>query len=102
MKPSPAIVSPPAASLTEKVQLVNKFGLHLRASAKLSQLASQFESSIQIRKGDQVVNAKSVLNMIALAVHENRELEIWVEGADADKAMKAVRGLILDKFGERE
>jgi phosphotransferase system HPr (HPr) family protein len=88
--------------LIEKIDVANKFGLHLRAAAKLAQLANQFECTIHIRVGDRTANAKSVLNLIALAVHEKKVLEILVEGPGAQKAMDAVRGLVRDKFGERE
>ena len=102
MKPTPIIDPPRTSRSNETVCLTNKFGLHLRAAAKLAQLAGRFNSDIQIRRGNQTVNAKSVLNMIALGVHERRDLEIMAEGDDTEKAVGAIRELIKGKFGELE
>jgi phosphotransferase system HPr (HPr) family protein len=102
MNPKPALAPKGTPRLTEKIHITNKLGLHLRAAAKLAHLAGQFKCTIQIRRGWQTINAKSVLNIIALAVHNTAELEICAEGEDAEGAVKAVRNLIENKFGERE
>lgn len=102
MNPKLALVPKGTSRFTGKVHISNKLGLHLRAAAKLAHLASQFKSTVQIRRGWQTINAKSVLNIIALAVHNTTELEIDAEGEDAEGAVKAVRNLIENKFGERE
>jgi len=102
MNPTLTVVPALNQPLIEKMDVANKFGLHLRAAARLAQLAGKYNCTIHIRVGYRTVNAKSLLNLIALAVHENKVLEIMIEGPEAQKAMNAVRELVKDKFGERE
>jgi phosphotransferase system HPr (HPr) family protein len=102
MKPTLTTVPPDHSPLVEKIRIENKFGLHLRAAAKLARLAGRFNCSIQIRKEGKTANAKSVLNLLALALHDEEPFEIVAEGEDAEEALKAIRVLISGKFGERE
>jgi phosphocarrier protein len=80
----------------------NKLGLHARAAAKLTQLASQFNSEIFISKGARRVNAKSIMGvmMLAAGIHTNVKLE--ANGSDAELALEALQKLFDDKFGEGE
>lgn len=89
-------------TLIEKIRLNNGHGLHLRAAARLVQLASQFHSYILVRYEEKTANAKSVLNVLAMGVHKGGELEISADGKDARSALAAIRRLIEDNFGEAE
>jgi phosphocarrier protein HPr len=85
-----------------EVQIVNKLGLHARASAKLTQLASTFSAEIWLSRSGRRVNAKSIMGVMMLAAGQGTSVMIDAEGADADKAIEALLQLIRDKFGEGE
>ena len=82
--------------------IVNKLGLHARASAKLTQLASAFKSEIWLSRSGRRVNAKSIMGVMMLAAGKGAAVTIEAEGDDADAALNAIRGLIAEKFGEGE
>lgn len=78
----------------------NKLGLHARAAAKLTQLASRFRSEIFIAKGAQRVNAKSIMGVMMLAAGLGVEVKVDASGPDADQALRDIKALFDDKFGE--
>jgi len=82
--------------------IVNKLGLHARASAKLTQLASGFQSDIHLSRSGRRVNAKSIMGVMMLAAGKGSSISIEAEGTDADAALAAIGALIADKFGEGE
>ena len=88
--------------LENKLEIVNKLGLHARAAAKLVKLASGFSSTIEIVKDDQRVNAKSTMGVMMLAAGRGHHVTIYCDGTDEADAMQAVESLISDKFGEGE
>jgi len=88
--------------LTENVEIVNVLGLHARASAKLTQLASQFESEVWLTRDQKRVNAKSIMGVMMLAASKGTILELEVSGPDESDAMNAIKALVADKFGEGE
>jgi phosphocarrier protein HPr len=88
--------------LQAKVEIVNKLGLHARASAKLTQLAGQFKSEVFIARNGRRVNAKSIMGVMMLAAAKGAHIDIETDGADEAAAMQALTQLISDKFGEGE
>ena len=86
--------------LKQNATIMNKLGLHARASSKLTQLASQFDAEVWISKGDRKVNGKSIMGVMMLAAGMGSEVEIEVHGSDEAAAMTAVLALITDFFGE--
>ena len=86
--------------LKQNATIVNKLGLHARASSKLTQLASQFESEVWVSKGSRRVNGKSIMGVMMLAAGMGSEVELEVQGADEAAAMTAILALIADFFGE--
>jgi len=78
----------------------NKLGLHARASAKLTKLASSFASDVHLSRGGRRVNAKSIMGVMMLAAGQGIEIELEVEGADETQAVEAITALVSDKFGE--
>ncbi|MBI4293476.1 MAG: HPr family phosphocarrier protein [Betaproteobacteria bacterium] len=85
-----------------EVEIVNKLGLHARASAQLTQLASGFAAEIWISRSGRRVNAKSIMGVMMLAAGKGARILIETEGADANEAMAALQGLIAEGFGESE
>jgi phosphocarrier protein len=82
--------------------IVNKLGLHARASAKLTQMASGFKCDIWITRNDRRVNAKSIMGVMMLAAGKGAAVTVEAQGADADAALAAILQLISDRFGEGE
>ena len=80
----------------------NKLGLHARASAKLTKLASSFDCEVWMSRGERRVNAKSIMGVMMLAAGLGSTVEIETSGADEQAAMEALLALIADKFGEGE
>jgi phosphocarrier protein len=85
-----------------EIEIVNKLGLHARASAKLTQLASGFQSEIWLTRNGRRVNAKSIMGVMMLAAGRGSTIGIETEGSDAGAALQALLKLIADKFGENE
>ena len=82
--------------------IVNKLGLHARASAKLTQIASGFQSEIWLTRNGRRVNAKSIMGVMMLAAGKDSVLLVETDGTDADAALAAILRLIGDRFGETE
>jgi phosphocarrier protein HPr len=78
----------------------NKLGLHARASAKLTKLASSFRSEVFMSRNARRVNAKSIMGVMMLAAGLGAEVELEVDGDDEAAATQALVQLINDKFGE--
>ena len=80
--------------------IINKLGLHARASAKLTKLAGSFPCEIWISKGERRVNAKSIMGVMMLAAGMDSEITIETEGEQAQEAIDALLALMADRFGE--
>jgi len=82
--------------------IVNKLGLHARAAAKLTHLASGFQSEIWISRSGRRVNAKSIMGVMMLAAGQGSTVALEAEGTDAAAALAALTKLIAERFGEGE
>jgi phosphocarrier protein len=82
--------------------IVNKLGLHARASAKLTQVASGFKSEVWLSRNGRRVNAKSIMGVMMLAAGKGSSVVVEAEGDDAQAALDAICELIADRFGEGE
>lgn len=87
---------------TSDIVISNKLGLHARAAAKLTQLASRFTSEIFISRGAQRVNAKSIMGVMMLAAGLGTTVRLEATGGDADQALSEIQSLFNEKFGEHE
>lgn len=88
--------------ISENVIIVNKLGLHARAASKLVNCASQFESDVFISRGDNRVNAKSIMGVMMLAASKGVELGLEIDGNDEQDCYEVLVCLINDRFGENE
>jgi phosphocarrier protein HPr len=88
--------------LQQEAEIINKLGLHARASAKLTQLAGQYKSSIWLTRNGKRVNAKSIMGVMMLAAAKGTTISIEADGPDEEKAMLALTGLIANYFEEGE
>ena len=85
-----------------EVEIINKLGLHARASAKLTQTAGSFQSEVWLSRSGRRVNGKSIMGVMMLAAAKGTVIKIDVEGPDEAEAMQALVDLIADRFGEGE
>jgi phosphocarrier protein HPr len=83
-----------------EAQIINKLGLHARASAKLTQLASEFPCEVWLERNGRRVNAKSIMGVMMLAAARGSTVLIDTQGNRADEAMLALQDLIAQRFGE--
>ena len=88
--------------LKQTTRVINKLGLHARASAKLTKIAGAFPCQVWISKGERRVNAKSIMGVMMLAAGIGSEIEIETDGDQEGQAMDALLALLADKFGEGE
>ena len=88
--------------LKREIEIINKLGLHARASAKLTQTAGRFQSDMFVIKGGRRVNAKSIMGVMMLAAGKGTKVQLEISGPDEGDAMEAVVSLVNDKFGEGE
>ncbi len=84
----------------QTVPVINALGLHLRASSKLSQLATRFPCEVWLSRNNKRVNAKSVLGVTMLAAGNGTEVDIETIGEQEQEALDALVGLFASKFGE--
>ena len=85
-----------------EVEIVNKLGLHARASARLTQLAGSYPCEVWMERNGRRINAKSIMGVMMLAAGKGITIQIETDGPDEADAMQALVALIEDKFGEGE
>jgi phosphocarrier protein HPr len=85
-----------------EIKVTNKLGLHARASAKLTQMASKYQSQVFLARNGRRVNAKSIMGVMMLAAGIGSTVELETEGPDEAEACDALEKLFADKFGEGE
>jgi len=85
-----------------EIDIINKLGLHARASAKLTQTAGSFPCEVWLSRSGRRVNGKSIMGVMMLAAARGTTIKLETIGPEADAAMAALVRLIEDKFGEGE
>lgn len=88
--------------ISQDFTIINKLGLHARASAKLVKIANTFGAEVTIIKDGQAVNGKSILGLMTLAAAKGTQITVRCTGADQDAALTAIGACINDRFGEGE
>ena len=88
--------------LQQEVEIINKLGLHARASAKLTQVAGRFKANVWVSRSGRRVNAKSIMGVMMLAAAMGSTLTVETDGPDESEAMDAVIRLIANRFEEGE
>ena len=85
-----------------EIEIINRLGLHARASAKLTQTAGQFQCEVWLSRNGRRVNGKSIIGVMMLAAARGTTIKLETSGPDANEALGALVALIEDKFGEGE
>ena len=88
--------------ISKEIEIINKLGLHARASAKLTQLAGKFQSEVWMSRNQKRVNAKSIMGVMMLAAGMGSTVTLETDGPDEQAAMDALVELIGARFGEGE
>lgn len=86
----------------QEIEIINKLGLHARASAKLTQLAAKYQSEVWLTRDGRRVNAKSIMGVMMLAAGKGAKVMLETNGNDEEACFKAVNELIQNRFGENE
>jgi phosphocarrier protein len=84
----------------QEFEIVNKLGLHARASALFVKTASRFQSEVKLARESVEVNGKSIMGIMMLAASKGTKIRLTVEGSDEEEAIQAIGALIVDGFGE--
>ncbi|MFT4020898.1 MAG: HPr family phosphocarrier protein [Acinetobacter sp.] len=84
------------------VDVINKLGLHARASGKLIEVTTKFRANIQIGKGDKLIDAKNIMALLMLGAGKGTTLRLVVDGPDEEKALQEVQALFAAKFYEAD
>ena len=88
--------------IQQELEIINKLGLHARASAKFTQLAAKFQSDVWLTRNGRRINAKSIMGVMMLAAGKGAKVLLEADGPDEEACIAALGGLINDKFGEGE
>jgi len=88
--------------LQQEAEIINKLGLHARASAKLTQVAGRFQANVWVGRNGRRVNAKSIMGVMMLAAAMGSKVTVETDGPDEAQAMEAVTQLIAGRFEEAE
>ncbi|GAA4021422.1 HPr family phosphocarrier protein [Actimicrobium antarcticum] len=88
--------------IQQELEIINKLGLHARASAKLTQLAAKFQSEVWMTRNKRRVNAKSIMGVMMLAAGKGARVMLETSGSDEQECFDALQELINNKFGEGE
>lgn len=88
--------------ISKDIEIINKLGLHARASAKLTQLATKFQSEVFMTRNQRRVNAKSIMGVMMLAAGKGAIVTLETDGADEQECFDALVELIDARFGESE
>ena len=86
--------------IEREVEIVNRLGLHARAAAKLVHTAGTFQSRVTLARDGEEVDAKSILGVLLLAAAQGSTLVVRSDGPDEAEALRAVTGLIANRFDE--
>lgn len=92
----------PQAAIERRVRIVNRKGLHARASAKLARLAVTLPEQVFVIRNGDVANAHSIMDLLMLAAHQGSEVDVRASGPDAAASVDAVCAMIADGFGEND
>src|SRR5262245_42641795 len=90
----------PAGAISRELQIVNKRGLHARASAKFVQMVERFEADVWVTRGSETVGGTSIMGLMMLSASPGTKILVSAKGPEAQAALDAIAGLVADKFNE--
>ena len=93
---------PPEETASTILQIVNKKGLHARASAKFVQTVERFNAAVQVTRGSETVGGNSIMGLMMLAAATGTSIKVEAKGSDAPEAIEAITRLVASGFGEED
>jgi phosphocarrier protein HPr len=87
---------------TRELKLVNKKGLHARASARFVQTVQQFDAEVKVKRGDEIAGGDSIMSLLMLAAPFGSMITVTASGNEAELALDALEKLLAERFGEEE
>ncbi|MCP1848237.1 MULTISPECIES: HPr family phosphocarrier protein [unclassified Bradyrhizobium] len=90
----------PAGAISRELLIVNKRGLHARASAKFVQLVERFNAEIWVTRGTETVGGTSIMGLMMLAAGPGTTVVVSAKGDEAQQALDAIAELVASKFNE--
>ncbi|HZZ63758.1 MAG TPA: HPr family phosphocarrier protein [Roseiarcus sp.] len=103
-RPDDAVSSPPAwgGALSREMQIVNRKGLHARATAKFVQCVDRFDADIKVSRCGETVGGDSIMGILTLGAGPGSTITVFASGAQAHEALDALAELVANRFGEDE
>ena len=95
--PGPSV---PPGAVSREIPIINKRGLHARASAKFVQMVERFNAEIWVTKGSETVGGTSIMGLMMLAAGPGTSVVVSAVGPEAQAAIDAIAALVADKFNE--
>jgi phosphocarrier protein HPr len=92
----------PGAPMTRVLEIVNKKGLHARASAKFVEIAERFEADVTVTRGGETVGGTSIMGLMMLGAGTGTSITVAATGADAAEVIAALAELVAQRFGEED
>jgi phosphocarrier protein HPr len=95
--PGPSI---PPGAISRELPIINKRGLHARASAKFVQMVERFDAEVWVTKGSETVGGTSIMGLMMLSAGPGTSITVSASGAEAQAALDAITDLVAGKFNE--
>ena len=92
--------SVPSGAISRELQIINKRGLHARASAKFVQMVEKFQAEIWVTRGGETVGGTSIMGLMMLSAGQGTTILVSAAGPQAEAALDAITALVADKFNE--
>lgn len=92
----------PEGAIVREMRIVNRKGLHARATAKFVQCAEMFEAAIQVTRCGETVGGTSIMGILTLGAGVGTTITVTAVGSDAEQAIAALGALVANRFGEDE
>ncbi len=92
----------PPGALSRELPIINRKGLHARASAKFVQTVDRFEADVMVTRCGETVGGRSIMGLLTLAAAKGTSVIVSASGHDAEEALNAIEALLADRFGEEE
>jgi phosphocarrier protein len=89
-------------AISRILEIINKKGLHARASAKFVQTVERYQADVKVTRGNETVGGTSIMGLMMLAAGPGTSITVEASGDDAAAVIEAISALVGDRFGEEE
>jgi phosphocarrier protein HPr len=92
----------PDSALSRELPIINRKGLHARATAKFVQCVERFDADITVSRSGETVGGTSIMGILTLGAGIGSSIIVTAKGVEAEKALDAIAALVANRFGEDE